>query len=130
MNDTIHPNDKDRQTVAMFTACGIRQRKIADILNMPEPVLVDNYAYELEHGSAVANATVASTLYSKATGGNVTACIFWLKAQAGWKDNDLSITHKGDFGSALRKALGVGDAANDNVKDNGDGSVTIDQREY
>ena len=106
-----------RNIISMMVAMGVDRKKIAHVLNLDERKMAEHYAYELENGAELTNLSVANSLYLKATkGGNVTAQIFWLKARAGWKDNDMSITHKGDFGSALKKALGVQDAANDSTE--------------
>ena len=54
------------------------------------PVLVD------ETGSIIANTRVAQTLFQRATEGTgkeaVTACIFWLKCRAGWRDQPVDAT--------------------------------------
>ena len=41
-------------------------------------------------GKASAIATVANNLVNQARNGNVTAAIFYLKTQAGWKETDLT----------------------------------------
>ena len=73
---------------------------IYDIADMREEVLrilkEDCYRkgeYKLSSGKMTATAHVSGALYKNALEGNVQAQIFWLKAQAGWREADrLEIT--------------------------------------
>lgn len=79
-----------------MVACGVPQPAICQAIINPEsgaPVdpktLRRAFRSELTDAKATANGLVAQSLFKKATGTgpqSVTAAIFWLKAQAGWKD--------------------------------------------
>ena len=86
---TMHrPNLKTRQQVQAWAAVGATQTFMAKQLGISDPTLREHYRTELDSGVCDANATVASKLYELAIGGNVTACIFWLKTRARWRMTD------------------------------------------
>ncbi|GHA66131.1 hypothetical protein GCM10009007_03230 [Formosimonas limnophila] len=96
---TFAPTDAQREQVKILSACGVPQKNICQILAgknppMDEKTLRKHFAVELDNGSALANAKVAQSLFKKATGGNVTAQIFWLKTRAGWKETQ-HVEHAG-----------------------------------
>ena len=68
--------------------------QLADVLNVSARTLrrrlVDDpaFARAYKQGHAKAIAAVAHSLVQLALKGNVTACIFYLKAQAGWREAD------------------------------------------
>ena len=71
------------------------QSRIARVLKISEPTLRKHYREELDISKAKANAIVSQALFKSAKDGNVTAQIFWLKTQAGWREkNHLEITGK------------------------------------
>lgn len=80
------PTPQDRQRVKSLAAAGMAQDKIALSLGISKNTLTANFREELDLGLAEANAAVASALFKNATGGNVTAQIFWLKTRAGWTE--------------------------------------------
>ena len=54
-----------------------------------------HYRDELDTSKAKANAVISQSLFKLAREGNVTAQIFWLKTQAGWKEtNHVELTGK------------------------------------
>lgn len=91
------PDEKQRLTVSVMAACGMPHAEIArQIINpdtglpISEPTLRSAFREDLDVGKERANALVAQSLFKKATQGTgagaVTAAIFWLKTQAGWKE--------------------------------------------
>lgn len=90
------PTDAQRTTVRVMAACGapheaICQAVINDQTGRPIDTKTLRLAFrsELDDGKATANAMVAQSLFKRAIGSgpqSVTAAIFWMKAQAGWRD--------------------------------------------
>lgn len=61
---------------------------------------------ELGVGKARANAQVVNSLFRMATsGGNVAAAIFWMKAQAGWRETPLQTPLDGGAAGATVNIL-------------------------
>lgn len=97
----------------MMARAGIRQADMARVIQIDEKTLVKHYGHELDTATAHANTQVASTLYEKAIGGDTTACIFWLKTRAGWREaKDVNVqvkqTELGDDELIERAAAIVG----------------------
>jgi hypothetical protein len=68
---------------------GLRQEEISLLLGHTAKTVRRHYRHELATGSIEANLRVAQSLYNLAVKeGNVTACIFWMKARANWRDRD------------------------------------------
>ncbi len=85
------PNEKTRSQVKTLAAMGIEVPDIVKVIGLSAPTLRKHYKHELQTGKIEANAKVAGTLYKLATDAtkpNVTAAIFWLKTQAGWREAD------------------------------------------
>lgn len=90
------PTKEQIVRVSVLVACGTPQSEIARQVINPESgdaidlkTLRKCFRYELDEGKKAANAMVARALFKRATGDgpqSVTAAIFWLKAQAGWRD--------------------------------------------
>jgi hypothetical protein len=77
----------------MMSANGVKQVDQARALNCGEKTLAKYFKEELAFGKMKATAHVSGALYKNALEGNVQAQIFWLKAQAGWREADrLEIT--------------------------------------
>jgi hypothetical protein len=72
--------------VEAYAAVGVPQLDIARLIGISLPTLYDRYRDQLDLGKAKANAQVAKTLFREAVNGNMTAAIFWMKAQAGWRE--------------------------------------------
>lgn len=81
-----NPTDRQRAEVEAYAAVGVPQLDIARLIGISLPTLHDRYRDELDLGKAKANAQVAKTLFREAVGGNITAAIFWMKSQAGWRE--------------------------------------------
>ena len=89
----IEPTDQQRHLVVMMSANGVKQIDQARALNIGEKTFVKYFKEELSSGKMTATAHVSGALYKNALEGNVQAQIFWLKAQAGWREADrLEIT--------------------------------------
>jgi len=104
------PTEQMRSLVLMLAGYGIPQREIVTLLpsthtrkgpkSITEKTLRKHFARELAQGHPQCVAKVAESLFKKATGNGpqaVTAAIFWLKCQAGWKDHtrvDVEVTGK------------------------------------
>lgn len=90
---SFKPTDEQRELVMQLAAFGLRHSEIClfikDAKGSPisEPTMRKNFSAELDTGKLKANVKVAQTLYKKAISGDTTSMIFWLKAQAGWKDS-------------------------------------------
>jgi len=89
---TFRASDEQRELVMQLAAFGLRHSEICLFVKtargapISEPTLRRHFGVELGTGKLNANVKVAQTLYKKAIGGDTTSIIFWLKAQAGWKD--------------------------------------------
>lgn len=83
---------EDEKTIVEKMAAYTTQDKIADYLGISRPTLQkiidrDKDVYlRYKKGKARAEAMVSSSLINLARKGNVTACIFYLKTQAGWRE--------------------------------------------
>lgn len=85
------PSEKSRAQVKTLAAMGITPPDICKVLDLSHPTLRKHYKRELQTGQIEANAKVAGQLFKLATDSvkpNVTAMIFWLKTQAGWREAD------------------------------------------
>ncbi len=99
--ESFTPTAEQCDLVQQLAAFGLRQSEIVLFIKkkdgspISEPTLLKNFKPELETGKVKANVKVAQTLYKKAIGGDTTSMIFWLKAQAGWKDSQrIELTGK------------------------------------
>jgi hypothetical protein len=84
------PTDLQRTLVSELAACGVRQELIAKRIEIDIKTLRKACRRELQEGKQDACAIVAESLFRKATGDGkaaITAAIFWLKTQAGWREN-------------------------------------------
>ena len=87
--------DEDAKNVEALTIAGVPQKLVSKILKISEPTLRKHYRDELDTSKAKANAVISQSLFKLAREGNVTAQIFWLKTQAGWKEtNHVELTGK------------------------------------
>lgn len=80
--------DADAKNVETLVIAGVPQKIIAEIIKISEPTLRKHYRSELDTSKAKANAVISQSLFRQARDGNVTAQIFWLKTQAGWKEKN------------------------------------------
>jgi len=102
------PTHDLRTQIKAYATVGVPHHDIAVLVGLTTKTLLKYYRVELDAGKARGNATVARRLFAQATSGNLGAMIFWLKAQAGWREvhvqenrypdgipeQAISITHK------------------------------------
>lgn len=90
MSRTPHePTDEQRAAVETMAGYGIPHDDIAKVIRIDPTTMRRWYREELDRGHAVANTKVAQNLFKIASGAGreaVTACIFWLKCRAGWRE--------------------------------------------
>lgn len=70
----------------LMVMAGISQDQIAQVMECSLATLKRHFQRILSTAREFANAQVAGALYKNAIKGNVSAQIFWLKAQAGWTE--------------------------------------------
>ena len=80
--------DEDAKNVEALTIAGVPQKLVSKILKISEPTLRKHYRDELDTSKAKANAVISQALFKSAKDGNITAQIFWLKTQAGWRETN------------------------------------------
>ena len=84
------PTKDTRRTAEVAASYGVPHHMIATLVGISEPTLRKHYKPELEAGKAKATFQVAKTLFDRATTGkDLGAAIFWLKAQAGWREKHV-----------------------------------------
>ena len=89
----FEPTEQQRHLVVMMSTNGVKQPEQARALNCGEKTLAKYFKEELSLGKMRATAHVSGALYKNAIEGNVSAQIFWLKSQGGWREADrLEIT--------------------------------------
>ena len=107
------PTEKQRGHVEVMAGMGIPHEEIARYIGITLKTLYRHYRHELDIGGTKATFEVARTLYNKATGGDTTAAIFWLKARAGWSErSQVALTDKD--GEPLK--LGISAVLSDDEK--------------
>jgi hypothetical protein len=90
---SFEPTEQQRRQVMTMVGLGIIQDDIARWLEIDDKTLRKHFRRELDTGATEANMRVASSLFQMATQDKVpAAAIFWMKARAGWKDHDASLS--------------------------------------
>ena len=87
----FEPTPKERRQVRKLVGLGLTHEDISGVIGISEKTLRRHFRKELETGVAIANARVAASLFRQATSKikpNPTCAIFWMKARAGWRDQD------------------------------------------
>jgi hypothetical protein len=87
------PTEQQRSQATLLSSYGIPQEQIATMLRLDAKTLRKHYRRELDVGMTEANTEVAKSLFHMATKGQVpSAAIFWMKARAGWRQQqDVNI---------------------------------------
>lgn len=86
----------DLAKVEALAANGLSQQQIADSLGISERTLRNrkkesaSFAEAIRRGKNKGIAYVTNALFNKIKKGNVTAMIFYLKTQAGWKETQVN----------------------------------------
>ena len=109
--------EEQRETILAMARVGITHVKIAEVMGTTNKTLRKHCQKELDFGSLLATAAVGSKLYDLAIDGNVAACIFWMKARAGWTERSelnikdatppLTLEDRADAGKRLAFLLAV-----------------------
>ncbi|MHB8383854.1 MAG: phBC6A51 family helix-turn-helix protein [Candidatus Binataceae bacterium] len=95
---------KTLEKAEALAARGLTMRQIALALGIHFATLCRKKAKyrvlceAIEKGKASGIASVSNKLWDAAMGGNITAMIFWLKAQGGWRDTAIDINLSGEVG--------------------------------
>lgn len=113
------PTDDDRKLVSSLAGFGAPHEYIASCVVNPQTgkpmtpkTLRVHFRAELDTAKDKTNALVAQSLFRHATGNGknaVTACIFWLKTQAGWKEPPAGIELTGKDGGPVEQRTTVVD---------------------
>ena len=110
MPKLVKKTDETANMVRQLSGLGIPHDQICSILEISKPTLYKYYGDELLKGKAQANAKVSENLFKIATGTgreSVTACIFWLKTQAHWKEtNVLEVNDNTDENNRFKELIG------------------------
>lgn len=81
------PTTESRQQVLTAAACGLTAEVIAKVMDISPKCLYSYYKEEIQNGRERAVMNVANSLYNQAVNDkNTTACIFWLKTRAQWRE--------------------------------------------
>lgn len=107
------PTSESRQLVQAYCWSGLTQERIASHLGISVPTLTKHYRDELDHGKEKMLAKVASTIFGIATQtrdlkASLTASIFILKTQGGWRENADTKTDDGN-NREVEVSLNIGD---------------------
>jgi hypothetical protein len=106
----------DLSEVTRLASLGLTHEQIAASLGISARTLESRkaesaeFAAAIKEGQAKGIAEVANALWVNATGGNVTAQIFFLKARAKWKDRHDDLPEDGDVAVPTQVNVGVRDA--------------------
>ena len=97
----------DLKQVESLAANGLTDEQIASALGISRTTLASrkrdsaDFAAAIKKGKAKGVAVVTNKLMESIKGGNITAMIFFLKTQAGWKETNVQ-EHTGKGGTALQ----------------------------
>jgi len=98
------PSDAQRAEATAYAMVGVPHHDISILLGLTTKTLLKHYRRELDLGKARANAQIGGKLFKKASGGDTACMIFWMKAQAGWREVQVHALTDPD-GKALGTAL-------------------------
>lgn len=107
--------DQNKDIVRTLAGFGVPQADIARTLRVSVDTLARRYRPELAEGVAQANLGVAKRLYAIAMSDSresLTACIFWLKTRAGWRqapEVEVSVAVAQQVGGGERPARTKGE---------------------
>jgi DNA-binding XRE family transcriptional regulator len=84
--------EETRERVRVLS-CYATQETIAKLIGIDKKTLAKYYAKELEQGKAEIDSIAVGTLVKLIRAGDRTACIYWTKAQMGWKEKqEMALT--------------------------------------
>ena len=109
MPKKVNREESVAEMVKSLSGLGITHEQMCAIVKISRPTLYKYHQEELQEGKANANAQIARNLFKIATGSGreaVTACIFWLKTQAKWKETDvIEINNVAEQDERFRKLI-------------------------
>lgn len=79
------------ENVRQLAILGLEQDKMGKILGIDPKTLRKHYADEIDNTKNRLNGQIAMGLARRALDGDTVSSIFWLKAQAGWRDQHVKI---------------------------------------
>lgn len=95
------PTLETRKQVEGLAGLGLPHEHIAVMIGLSDDkTLREHYELELKRGKAKANAKISGTLFNEASKGNMTAAIFWMKSQGGWREKQ-EVVHTGPDGGPV-----------------------------
>ena len=94
------PTAESTRMVESTSGLGLPHEQIGILVGIDDKTLRKHYRHELDMGKAKANGQIAKTLFSKATGGDTTALIWWTKTQLKWSET-IKQEHTGADGEPL-----------------------------
>lgn len=110
MSQAAHEPTAETRAQVKALSQYLTQQNVADFLEISVKTLVKHYREELDRGKVRANAKVAMNLFAFASGEKgvgkeqITAGIFWMKTQAGWRET-LDVNHQHTIVSGARDRL-------------------------
>lgn len=105
------PTTEDRARVEAMGAHGVPQDQIAAYIGIAEKTLRKHFRRELDSSKGATTYKVSKALVQNAVNGNVTAQIFWLKTQAGFRETTAVDLSSEDGSMSPAKAAPVIDAS-------------------
>jgi hypothetical protein len=101
MTEKIKITQEMREQVAELAGFGLTWVQIASAMKMNSRTLQRYCQQEYDDGKSKAIGQIAGTLFKKAREGNLTAILFYLKTQGGWREtNRTELT--GADGAAIK----------------------------
>lgn len=88
MNPPHEPTESKKAEVRALASMGVPHDQISAYIGIDKKTLYKYYREILDKAKIQANMKMAQCLFQQAQNGSTTAAIFWLKCQAGWRDND------------------------------------------
>ena len=83
--------DAMAENVMQLAVVGLTQDQMGKILKIDPKTLRKHYADEIDNTKNRLNGQIAMGLARRALDGDTISSIFWLKAQAGWRDQHVKI---------------------------------------
>lgn len=101
-----YPIEVQKSVVAILACCGTPIYVLAVFLRMSQPSVMECFSETLANCKQIANSRVAGSLFNTALyevdpRAKTTAAIFWLKAQARWREDGSTPSDKTDTNNSL-----------------------------
>lgn len=102
------PTEEQRYTVSLMAGIGIVHDEIAKCVGISDETLRKYFREELDTGKVKTIARVADSLVRQALAGNITAAIYYLKTQGGWRETGDASKPQGKKEAAQEAAKTAG----------------------